>query len=133
MPKTKTSKKQKTKSKKVQYFRIDLFVDDVINAMKLGEVTAPLLLELQNAIADKAGDRILTTILGSFKERELKMFENMLKDHPELDELDVLWLVAHEIGGLKKKLEGEINSLYAELVYDAKKIDEAIKPTQVKQ
>jgi hypothetical protein len=127
MPTNKNKTKRTTK-KKVQYFRIDKFIDDVIRDMKLGDVTAPVLLDLQNEIAERVGDTILSTVIRSFKERELKMFENMLKDHPELDELDVLWLVAHEVEGLKEKLIREINSLYAQLVYDAEKIGEATKP-----
>lgn len=119
--------KNKSNKKKIQYFQVDKFVEDVITAMKLGDTTAPVLLELQNAIAQKLGDRILFTVVNSFQERELRMFENMLNDHPELTELDCLWLTAHEIEGLKDKLIKEVNALYAELVYDADKIDQSLK------
>ena len=129
MQKTKnktTADKGSKKVKKIQYFAVDRFVDDVITAMDLGEVTAPVLVGLKQAISQKLGDRILFTVLNSFKDRELDILENLIQDHPELDELDALWLAAHEVEGLNEKLIREINSLYAELTYDAEKIGQAL-------
>lgn len=130
MQKTKANQKKKTsktvRSKKIQYFAVDRFVEDVIGAMDLGEVKAPVLLELKSAIAQKLGDRILFTVVNSFKDRELNILENLINDHPELDELDCLWLAAHEVDGLKEKLIREINSLYAELTYDAEQIGKVL-------
>ncbi len=129
MPKTKSTQKADKKSekvKKIQYFAVDRFVDDVIEAMDLGSVTAPVLVDLKHAISQKLGDRILFTVLNSFKDRELNILENLINDHPELDELDALWLAAHEVEGLNEKLIREINSLYAELTYDAEKIGQAL-------
>ncbi len=129
MQKTKDKKSgaaKKSTVKKIQYFAVDKFVDDVITSMDLGDVTAPVLLELEKAIAQKLGDRILFTVINSMKERELNILENLIKDHPELDEMDALWLAAHEVDGLKERLVREINSLYAELTYDAENIGSAI-------
>lgn len=114
-------------TKKVQYLDVNAFVDDVIAAMKLGKVAAPVLVELREALADRLADRIMNTIISSFGDREMKMYENVLKDHPELDELDGLMVVAPNIDGLSDKVERNINSLYQELIYDADKIEEAMR------
>ena len=118
----------KTKNKKkVKYFRIDQFVNDAIVGMKLGDVPALKRMEIENAIAEHLGERILNTVIDSFGEREIHMYENMLVDHPELDEMDILWLVAHDVKGLKEKIMREVNSYYQKLVGDAGRIEKAMK------
>ncbi|MCA9373961.1 MAG: hypothetical protein R3B71_02305 [Candidatus Gracilibacteria bacterium] len=111
---------------KVQYLDVDAFVSDVLEAMKLGDVPAPVLVELRETIADRLADRIMNTILSSFGDKEMKMYENVLQDHKELDELDALMIISQNIDGLPDKIERNINSLYEELIYNADKIEEAM-------
>ncbi len=112
---------------KTTYFDPKIFVASVIDAMKLGEVTAPTMMAMQREIEGLLSDRILGTVIDSMGEKELKMFNNMLEDHPELNEMDALMVLAPSIDGLKEKLERAINSLYGELVYDAEKIEQNLK------
>lgn len=112
-----------TNKQKPQYFDVEAFVDDVLAAMNLGDVPEEKLEEMRSRIAVRLSDRIMATTLGAFKKREMMLFESMLKDHPELDELDVIMLIAHQIDGLKEQLEDEINSLFAELTYAASRVD----------
>ena len=113
--------------KKPNYFDVEKFVAEVIDAMKLGNVTTPVLMELRSAIETRLSDRIMATIVNAFTDRDMNMFQNALKDHPEIDEIDALMMIAPNIEGLNEKMEKNINSLYSELVYDAEKIDEAMK------
>jgi hypothetical protein len=49
----------------------------------------------------------------------MKLFERILADHPELDEVDALMVLAPSIDGLKEKMERNINSLFYELIKNA--------------
>lgn len=123
--------KKDQKQKMPIYFDAKGFIDDVMKEMQLDETPAPIRLELREAIFDRLSDRIMSTVLSSFEEKDVVIFENMLQDHPELDELDVVMIVAKQIKGLKERLERQINSLYSELTYDAAKIKEAMNAESV--
>jgi hypothetical protein len=105
--------------KKAVYFDAEKFIGDVITAMGLGEVRAPLMLELREEIGLHLSQRIVGTIIDSFSRRDLDLFEKLLEDHPELDEVDALMVLAPGIEGLKEKMERNINSLFAEMVRNA--------------
>lgn len=100
------------------YFNLQNFIDEVIQEMNFGEMTAPVMLELRNAIEKRLSDRIIITVINSFGDREMKLYERLLVDHEELDDLDVMMMIAPEIPGIREKLERAINSLYHELTYD---------------
>jgi hypothetical protein len=105
--------------KKAVYFNAEKFIDDVIAAMNLGEARATVLLELREEIGLHLSRRIVGTVIDSFGKRELDLFERLLEDHPELDEVDALMVLAPSIEGLKEKMERNINSLFFEMVKDA--------------
>lgn len=123
--------KKDKKQKMPMYFDAKQFIDDVMKEMQLDETPAPIRLELREAIFDRLSDRIMSTVLSSFEEKDVVTFENMLDDHPELDELDVVMIVAKQVKGLKERLERQINSLFSELTYDAMKIKEAMNAESV--
>lgn len=111
---------------KPKYFDYEKFIDQVLAAMKLGKTPAPVLMELREAIETRLSDRIVATIFSSFGTKEMQLFEKLLKDHQELDEIDILFMVVPNIKGLDEKLKRNINALFSELTYDAEKIEEAI-------
>ncbi len=115
---------------KPMYFDVDNFVNQVLQAMKLGDVPAPVLLDLRETIENRLSDRIMGTVIESFGEQEMMLFEKLLTDHAELDEVDVVMMIAPQINGLKEKLLRNINSLYEELTYDADRIEESMKAGQ---
>jgi len=119
-------KKDDKKQKMPIYFDAKKFIDDVMEEMQLHETPAPIRLELREAIFDKLSDRIMNTVISSFKKDDVITFERLLQDHPELDELDAVMIVGQNIKGLKGRLERQINSLYSELTYDAANIKEAL-------
>ena len=112
--------------KTTQYFNPQTFVDDVIEAMKLGETTAPVMLELRKAVEKRLSDRIIITILDSFEDREMKLYERLLADHQELDDIDVLMMIAPQIPGIREKMERGINSLYFELTREAEEVEKGM-------
>lgn len=114
-------------AKKTKYFDVERFVSEVIRDMKFGKIAAPVEMELRGVIEAQLGDRIMATIINSFQEKEMQLFNNILKDHPELDEIDAVMMVAPNVPGLSEKLERNINSLYRELVYDAEHVELAMK------
>ena len=115
---------------KPTYFHPDSFVDEVIKALGLDDGNNHS--ELREELVTCLSDRIMATIFNSFDQREIKLFEKMLADHPELDPLDAIMMIAPWIDGLKDKLERNINSLYAELVHDAAKVEEFMAIGQTK-
>lgn len=113
--------------KKTQYFNPTEFGDRVIKDMNLGEVSPETLVALHDQIEAMLSERILDTVIGAFTKRDLELFEKMLEDHPELDEVDALMVLGTSIDGLKEKLERAIQSLYQELVGEADMVDRALK------
>jgi|WetSurMetagenome_2_1015567.scaffolds.fasta_scaffold171623_2 hypothetical protein len=107
---------------KGKYFDSEKFVNDALGAMKLGETNAVTLLALREEMENLLSDRIVGTVIGSMDKNALQTYNNILEDHPELDEMDALMMLLPSIDGLKDKLERAINSLYNELVYDAERI-----------
>lgn len=102
------------------------FVNKVITDMKLGDIAPAMLTSLKSAITSRLADRILGTAIDSFGDNELKAFEKLVNEHPELDEMDAVFITAQEVEGIEDKLKRGIESLYRELTYDAEKIDEAL-------
>jgi len=113
-------------TQKTQYFNPDNFIDMVIKDMKLGDTKAETVDALRDEIERMLSDRIISTVLGAFSKHELELFEKILEDHPELDEVDALMVLAPTIEGVKEQLERAINSLYFELVHEANQVDIAL-------
>jgi len=113
--------------KKTSYFNPKEFGDRVIRDMSLGEMSAVTLEALHDQIETMLTERILDTVIGAFTKRDLELFEKMLEDHPELDEVDALMVLGTSIDGLKEKLERAIQSLYLELVGEANMVERAMK------
>lgn len=111
---------------KQNYFNPDKFIDEVIAAMSLGDTDAATTLALREEIEVLLNDRIVSTVIGAFDKREMELFEKILEDHPELDEIDAMMVIAPEVPGLKESLERALNSLYFELAYNARQVEEGM-------
>lgn len=116
-----------SEQKKTLYFNPTEFGDRVIQDMNLGEVSPETLAGLHEQIETMLTERILDTVIAAFTKRDLELFEKMLEDHPELDEVDALMVLGTSIDGLKEKLERAIQSLYQELVGEAAMVERAMK------
>jgi len=113
---------------KQNYFNPDKFIDDIIAAMNLGNADAATLLALREEIETLLNERIVNTVIGGFGKREMELFEKILEDHPELDEIDAMMVIAPEVPGLKESLDRTLNSLYFELAYNARQVEEGMHP-----
>ncbi len=107
----------------VRYFKYEEFVNDVLDALKVQDKTSESAEELKLGIVMRLSQRVMDTVIDSFMDKELDMFERILLDHQEIDELDAIMMIAPQIPGLKERIEREIQSLYEELIYDAQEID----------
>jgi hypothetical protein len=116
---------------KVKYFNPDNFIDQVIAAMKIGKSPVSSMQALRDEIELQLGQRIVDTVISSMGKRELELFEKVLDDHPELDEIDAIMMLAPDMPGIKDKMERQINSLYFELVSDAETIGKQMNPVTV--
>jgi len=114
--------------KKTLYFNAEKFIDDVIATMELGKAKAVTMQALREEIGLTLSERIVGTVIDGFGTRELTLFETLLEDHPELDEIDALMVLAPGVEGLKEKLERNINSLFFEMVRDSKIVKQYSSP-----
>lgn len=116
---------------KAKYFNPDNFIDQVIDAMKLGKSSASAMQALRDEIELQLAQRIVDTVISSMGKRELGLFEQVLDDHPELDEIDAIMMLAPDLPGVKDKMERQINSLFSELVMDAEAVGKQMNPVTV--
>lgn len=112
--------------KKPQYFDPKVFVDQVMKDCDFGQLDAQTDSALRSGIQRRLGERIVATVIDSFSEREFALMEKVMEDHPELDDIDALMLISTEVPNLDQQLEKAIRDLYEEMVYDTKKIQEAM-------
>jgi hypothetical protein len=111
---------------KPSYFDSEKFITAVLKAMKLDTAPAPTVLALREEIENLLTARIVGTVIDGMGKKEIEMYNNILNDHPEIDEMDALMMLAPSIEGLKEKMERNLNSLYSELVYDADQIEKRL-------
>lgn len=104
---------------KPSYFDPETFVTRVFEALGIDPKNEQSNGELRDEVVLALGDRIMATVFNNFTQKEIKLFDNMLRDHEELDPIDVVMIIAPQIEGLKDALERNINSLYYELIRDA--------------
>jgi hypothetical protein len=114
-----------------KYFNPENFIDQVIDAMKIGNTPVSTMQALRDEIEMLLAQRIVDTVISDMGKRELGLFEKVLDDHPELDEIDALMMLAPDLPGVKEKMERQINSLYFELVSDAETIGKQLNPVTV--
>ena len=114
-------------AKKTQYFNVKKFVDSVIEEMRLGDTPPDIMERLREIIELRLSRRIMDTVIDNFSPEDMKVFQMILEDHRELDEIDVIMIIAQNKEGMKDLIVRNINSLFEELTYTAAKVDEAMK------
>jgi hypothetical protein len=117
-------------AKKPQYFDPKFFVDKVMNDVDFGEIDQKTRSALEEGIQRRLAERIVAAIIDGFNEREFVLLENVIENHPELDDIDAIMLISNDIPNLKDRLEKAITDLYDEMVYDATQIQEAMDRRQ---
>lgn len=122
------------KQKKVQYFNPQLFVDKVLDDCKLGDVPADVRAELAEQVERRLSERITATIINAMSDKDMRLYEKVLADHPELDDMDALTIVASSLPDVQVKMLKSIQDLYEELTYDAQQIQYSMdRRTQAEQ
>lgn len=114
-----------------KYFNPESFIDQVMEAMKLGKASESEIQHLRDEIELQLSQRIVDTVVSSMGKREIALFEKILDDHPELDEIDAIMMLAPDMPELKDKMERQINSLFAELVMHAEAVEKNMNPVTV--
>lgn len=114
------------KQKKVQYFNSQAFVDKVLEDCDLGDISAQVRAELQEQVERRLSERITATVINSMNDKDMQVYEKVLADHPELDDMDALTVVASNLPDLQLKLLKSIQDLYDELTYDARQVQMAL-------
>ncbi len=113
-------------AKKPQYFDPKVFVDKVMHDCEFGKLDESTERALREGIQRRLAERIVASVIESFTEREIALLEKVIEDHPELDDIDAIMLIATEVQNLQERLEKAIMDLYEEMVYDARQIQVAM-------
>ena len=95
--------------------------------MKLGYAADELKSELAMEISQTLSDRVTSVVVASLGDKELFLMEKMLKDHSELDEIDILSIITSYIPGLDDLILKVVSDLFEELVEYARMIDKKSK------
>lgn len=111
--------------KQEQYFKTETFVENVIDALHLHDKKSAQAEGLRSMVRDTLRTRLLETLFLEFNDRERVLFEQIKQDHPELEPLDVLMMMLHNVDWLEKSLEKAINELHIELLEYARMVAEA--------
>lgn len=115
-----------TKNKPV-YFNTENFVAMVLKEMRMDKAPEHVLKELSLEIAQTMNDRVTATVVAVLGDKELFLMEKMLKDHPELDEIDALSIITSYIPGLDDLILKAVGDLFEELVENARMINQSLQ------
>ena len=118
--------KKDEKKKAVKYFDEDAFVEAVLKAIKMDKAPDAVKRELSLEIAQTLRDRIIATVIAALGEKELLLLGNILKDHPELDEIDALSMITSYVPELDDRIAKVVDDFFVEMVENTKLIDESL-------
>jgi uncharacterized coiled-coil protein SlyX len=104
---------------KSKYFNTDKFVQEIMDAMNFKKLDKDTTTIIRRKILARLHERILSIIMQNFGRREIKLFNKLKADHPEIDELDVIMMMLPDIEGLQEKIIDGVNDLYTELTFYA--------------
>ena len=119
----------KQNKKKPQYFVPDDFVDLLLKDLRMNNIDPKTLEELRKEITFTLVERVNSVVVSSLGEDELFLLQKTLEDHPELDEIDCLSIIAPNIEGLNERIVKTVDDLYLELLEKVKTIDKQINRT----
>jgi hypothetical protein len=112
--------------KKINYFSADKFVHEVLSATKMLDGDPVVVDEMAEEIKRLLNERIIAAVLLKFGDKEIFLLENMLKDHPELDEIDVISILSENLPDLSELIVKTVEDLYEELVLQASDLEKMI-------
>ena len=114
-------------SKKPEYFNVKKFIDSVIEEMKLGETPPDIMERLREMIELRLSRRIMDTVIDAFTPEDMQVYQMILEDHRELDEIDAIMIIAQNKDGMEDLIIRNINSLFEELTYTSSRVEDAMK------
>lgn len=115
------------KTKKIQYFDPQLFIDKVMRECDFGHLDKETRESLDEAITIRLAERIVATVIDNFTGDEFVLLEKVMEDHPELDDIDAIMIISSRVPDLQVKLEKAMSDLYKEMVYNVSEIGKAVQ------
>lgn len=107
------------------YFDSELFIKITLESCNFDLGRAEIKQKLHDMVERRLVECIYSTVIQEMSKQNIHLFHKILEDHPELDEMDALMMIAPNISGLGEKLERAIQSLYREIVLEAKELQES--------
>jgi len=108
-------------------FNKENFISSVLNDMEIKSPDDPRVVDLRWEIEGMLAERILSTIIDVMKEKDVKKYEQLLKESPERTDYEAVMEVAEDIEGIEPYLKKALSELYDELTYGFKKIKHNLK------
>lgn len=116
----------KNNKKQKGYFDANKFVHVILQDMGMLNAEPEILDQLNGEITALLSERVIATVITKFGDKELFLLENLLKDHPELDEIDAISIIAENLPGLNELILKTVDDLHAELVENAKMVEKKV-------
>ena len=85
--------------------------------------------KIEKEITKTLGQRIITSVVNSMTEEDMVKYEVIRHAHPEFSKYEVLFALIDDMPVLHEVMMKGINDLAQELVYDAARLDKALKKT----
>ena len=99
-------------------------------ACKFANLSNKERLALEEAIERMLTERIIATIISSFGDKDVEMYEKLFLENSNIDQLEAILSVAAEIPGIREKVDKATQNLAGELTYNVGGVEKVIKTNQ---
>ncbi len=111
-------------------FNLKSFIQEVLMACKFANLSNKERLALEEAIERMLTERIIATIISSFGDKDVEMYEKLFLENSNIDQLEAILSVAAEIPGIREKVDKATQNLAGELTYNVGGVEKVIKTNQ---
>ena len=104
-------------------FNAAQFAEEVLKETGMQNIKPEVKQQLTEEIIQTLTESVIGVLIDSFTDREFFLFRKILEDHPNIDEIDAVSVIAPSIPGINELLLKTISDLFEELVEDARLIN----------
>ena len=101
-------------------FNAAQFAEALLKKTGMNSAKPKIKQELIEEIIQILSERVINVLVDSFTDREFFLFRKILEDHPNIDEIDAISVIAPSIPCINELLLKTVSDLFDELVEDAK-------------
>ncbi len=103
-------------------FDVDGFIEAILKQIGLDSVEAGLKERLFEEIGKRVEFRIMNVVMSSISPEQVREFEQLIKQNPEAEPIEVLLDLAQKDSDLPERLNDALAKLFDEIVKDADEV-----------